>query len=152
MPRTDASAYDVDVLAWSRRQAVLLRAGRFDLADIEHLVEEIESLGSEQLHAVESALVVLLAHLLKLSVSTDGPPRRDWAITVREQRRQIERRLKRNPSIRRALPALAADAWEAAREAAIDGLRSEEENAVPMVSPFTAKQLLDPGFLPPRPL
>ena len=38
---------------------------RGDKVDLEHLVEEIESLGSEQEHAVESHLANLLLHMLK---------------------------------------------------------------------------------------
>lgn len=37
----------------------------WDKVDVEHLVEEIESLGSEQEHTVESHLATLLVHLLK---------------------------------------------------------------------------------------
>ena len=37
--------YDQDFFAWSRQQADLLRAGDLARADIEHIAEEIESLG-----------------------------------------------------------------------------------------------------------
>ena len=50
--------YDADVLLWSERQADLLRrlaAGERvnDQVDWENVIEEVESVGSEQLHSVE---------------------------------------------------------------------------------------------------
>ena len=63
--------YDTDILEWSERQGALLRriaAGeRVNDADVDwpNIVEEIESVGNEQLHAVESLLVQALVHMLK---------------------------------------------------------------------------------------
>ena len=63
--------YDTDVLLWSERQASLLRrlaAGeRINTAELDwpNVIEEIESVGSEQLHAVTSNLVQALIHMLK---------------------------------------------------------------------------------------
>jgi hypothetical protein len=62
--------YDDDILLWSERQAELLRrlaAGERvnDQVDWENVIEEVESVGSEQLHAVESLLVQALVHMLK---------------------------------------------------------------------------------------
>lgn len=36
------SLYDRDFYAWANEQAALLRAGKLDAADIEHIAEEIE--------------------------------------------------------------------------------------------------------------
>jgi hypothetical protein len=62
--------YDRDALAWSERQAALLRrvarGERVNDVDWDHVVEEIEDVGISELHAVESYLEQLLAHLLKL--------------------------------------------------------------------------------------
>lgn len=62
--------YDRDALAWSERQAALLRrvarGERVNDVDWDHVVEEIEDVGLSELHAVESYLERLLAHLLKL--------------------------------------------------------------------------------------
>ncbi len=71
--------YDADVLEWSEHQARLLRqhvAGKpinprksqndfAEQPDWANIIEEIESVGSEQLHAVESNLVQALIHDLK---------------------------------------------------------------------------------------
>jgi len=63
--------YDSDILTWAEQQAALLRrraAGEL-INDAEldwpNIAEEIESVGSEQLHAVRSYLVQALLHMLK---------------------------------------------------------------------------------------
>jgi hypothetical protein len=65
------SDYDTDILTWSERQADLLRrraAGELvNDAEVDwpNIAEEIESVGSEQLHAVTSLLTQALVHMLK---------------------------------------------------------------------------------------
>ena len=62
--------YDADILLWSEQQAKLLRRlaqGERVNADIdwENVIDEVESVGSEQLHAVSSFLMQSLIHRLK---------------------------------------------------------------------------------------
>ena len=83
--------YDDDILLWSERQAQLLRrlaAGERvnDQVDWENVIEEVESVGSEQLHAVESLLVQALVHMLKAEGwpnSRDAPNWRAEAVRFR---------------------------------------------------------------------
>lgn len=84
--------YEADILAWSEQQADLLRrhaAGERanDTAlDWPNILEEIESVGREQLHAVESLLVQALTHMLKADgwpLSRDAPNWRADAIGFR---------------------------------------------------------------------
>jgi uncharacterized protein (DUF2267 family) len=62
--------YDEDILLWSEHQADLLRriaAGEpvNERPDWVNIIEEVESVGREQLHAVESLLFQALLHMLK---------------------------------------------------------------------------------------
>jgi len=62
--------YDADILLWSEQQAALLRrlsAGERvnEQVDWGNVIDEVESVGSEQLHAVESLLMQALAHMAK---------------------------------------------------------------------------------------
>jgi len=65
------SEYEADILLWSEHQAALLRrraAGELvNDADLDwpNIAEEIEAVGSEQLHAVASLLTQALVHMLK---------------------------------------------------------------------------------------
>ncbi len=78
--------YDADFYAWANEQATLLRAGRLSEIDVEHIAEEIETLGRGEKRALVSCLSVLLLHLLKWSFQ---PERRgkSWELTIKEQRR-----------------------------------------------------------------
>jgi hypothetical protein len=38
-------AYEQDIVAWANEQAAFIRAGRFDLLDLENIAEEIEDVG-----------------------------------------------------------------------------------------------------------
>ena len=88
-----SSLYDTDILLWSEHQAEQLRriaAG--DMAnttpDWENIAEEIESVGSEQRHAVESLLLQALIHMLKAEawpLARDVPNWRADAIAFRAQ-------------------------------------------------------------------
>jgi len=65
-----AGLYETDIVEWSDHQAALLRrlaAGERvnDQVDWANVVEEIESVGSEQVHAVGSLLMQAAAHRLK---------------------------------------------------------------------------------------
>ena len=58
-------SYETDFYTWTKVQAAALRAKDWPMLDVANLAEEIESLGNEQAHAVESHLVIVLTHLLK---------------------------------------------------------------------------------------
>jgi hypothetical protein len=65
------SQYEADILRWSEHQAALLRrraAGELvNEAELDwpNIAEEIEAVGSEQLHAVTSLLTQAILHMLK---------------------------------------------------------------------------------------
>lgn len=57
--------YQNNYTAWSEKTAELLKAGRFSELDIEHLLEELASMGASEHNELENCLTVLIAHLLK---------------------------------------------------------------------------------------
>src|ERR1051325_5490810 len=59
------AGYDSDFYSWSQEQGRLVREGRWTEIDRENVAEEIESLGREQFNKLESAIRVLLMHMLK---------------------------------------------------------------------------------------
>jgi len=136
--------YEDDILVWSERQAALLRrvaAGeRPNDPDMDwaNIIEEIESVGREQRHAVESLLVQALAHMLKAEawpLSREVP---GWQAEARRFRGDAARRF--TPSMRQRidLTRLFAYALRAMPET-IDGLAPLP---VPAVCPFTLDDLL----------
>ena len=81
-----APLYERDFFAWANQQASLLRAGQFTEADIEHIAEEIESMGRSEKRELLSRLAILLMHLLKWQAQ---PMLRgnSWQATIKVQRR-----------------------------------------------------------------
>ena len=100
-------AYEQDINAWAMEQARLLRAGRFELLDIEHIAGEIEDVGKSEQRELASRMVVLLAHLLKWAFQ---PERRgaSWQKTITAQRKEIRYALDESPSL---VPKLEEARW-----------------------------------------
>ena len=86
------SDYDTDFYGWTQAQAAAIRAKDLARLDIEHLAEEIESLGRSERFAIESHLQNLLTHLLKWRYDPATEPRRGWRITIRNARLDIAKR------------------------------------------------------------
>jgi hypothetical protein len=93
------TTYSQDIVAWAQEQAGFIRAGRFDLLDIEHIADEIDDVGKSEARELTSRMSVLIAHLLKYQYQ---PERRSasWELTIREQRKRILSRLKKTPSLK----------------------------------------------------
>ena len=93
--------YEQDYYAWAREQATLLRAGRYEELDLEHLSEEVEELGGSLYRSVRARVRTIIEHLLKLEHSPAAEPRGLWRDTVHAQRADLEDDL--TASLRRRL-------------------------------------------------
>ena len=78
-------AKEADLYSWALRQAELLRAGRLSEIDAAAIAEEIDDVGEEQYDKLESALRVLMLHLLKWDHQPDRRSR-SWTLSIREHR------------------------------------------------------------------
>ena len=104
------ASYDHDVFGWANEQSALLRAGKFSVADIENIAEEIESLGKSQKSELVSRLIVLVVHLLKWQFQ----PRlrgTSWELSIKEQRRRVAIHMRENPSLKSSLAETMADSY-----------------------------------------
>lgn len=103
-------------------------------------------MGRRDRHELESRLTVLVSHLLKWQLQ---PERRSksWAGTIREQRRQIARKLRHFPSLRPVLDDLLAKTYAYARESAAGETSIPETDFQPNC-PFTTGDVLSELFLP----
>ena len=142
----DVTLYDRDFYAWAQEQAALLRAGRLSDADIEHIAEEIESMGKAEKRELVSRLTVLLLHLLKWQFQADRRGA-SWEATIMVQRRDLHRHMADNPSLRSKLDEAVSDAYGNARilAGAETGLGAV---AFPAECPWSFKQMLDASFWP----
>lgn len=97
-----STRYEDDVVAWAREQAALLRAGRVEKLDLEHIAEEIEDVGKSEQRELASRMAVLLSHLLKWQHQA-ARRSASWRRAIVEQRRAIDVVLRKTPSLRNAL-------------------------------------------------
>lgn len=144
MPKS--GLYEQDFYAWANEQAALLRSGNLSAADIEHIAEEIESMGKTEKRELISRLAVLLMHLLKWQFQQVGRSV-SWQLTIKEQRRKVTRHLADNPSLKACLSETITDAYGdavivAARETSLP------EKTFPAECPWSFGQIMDGGFWP----
>lgn len=144
MPKS--GLYEQDFYAWANEQAALLRSGQLSAADIEHIAEEIESMGKTEKRELESRLTVLLLHLLKWQFQS-GLRGNSWRLTIREQRRRTTRHLQENPSLKARLDEVIEAAYgdaliEAERETGLP------ETTFPAVCPWSFEKIVDAWFWP----
>jgi hypothetical protein len=145
-PLAGSDLYERDFYAWTEAQARSLTRHDDVALDVANLLEEVESLGRSQRNAITSRLEVLIAHLLKFRLQPERATP-SWRRTLREQRRQIERLIARNPSLRGLPRETLPDVYrDAVRMAASETHMAE--TAFPRVCPFTIDEILDSGFEP----
>jgi hypothetical protein len=159
MTAVPAILYDTDFYAWTRRQATELRRLKelrlnIDL-DLDHVVEEIEDLGTSERSTCQSQVERILEHFLKLAWSSpSGLPRRGWQRSVVEARSVLENKL--TPTIRRDVEQHLARLYRSARRRAILGLEecAEEEAArlLPGASPWLLDDVRRDDWYPPPPV
>jgi hypothetical protein len=106
-----AQLYEHDFNAWIYQQISLLKEGKTNEIDIEHLIEELEDMGKSNLKELESRFIILIAYLLKwqfqlatLATSWQDFEGKSWRKTIIEQRVQLLYLLKKVPSLKQKLP------------------------------------------------
>jgi hypothetical protein len=137
--------YEQDIYAWSKEQADLLRARRFEDLDLEHLIEEVDDLGESLYRSARSRIRTIIEHLLKLEHSAARDPRAGWVETVMTQRSDLEDELTR--SLRPRLEQALSRTYDQARRNVAAALREHREHAaadgLPATCPYTLEQITD---------
>src|ERR1700734_1190211 len=120
-----STLYDTDFYAWSNQQAALLRAGELNRADLEHIAEEIESIGRAEKRELVSRLTVLLLPLLRWQCQPGGRGS-SWQASIRVQRNRLTDHLDDNPSLKPLIPDAIGKAYrDAIVEASVETKLSE---------------------------
>jgi hypothetical protein len=142
----NTESYEKDIVAWANEQARFLRAGRFDLLDLENIAEEIEDVGKSEKRELANRMALLLAHLLKWQ---HQPERRgaSWERTIREQRRAIQRRLAETPSLNASLKNNPwwSDAWS---DAVSDAAKETSLSDFPEACPWAVDEIFSETWFP----
>jgi hypothetical protein len=149
-----AKLHDEDFYAWTRAQAEALRRLASERwngpLDLEHLAEEVEDLGTNQLGTVRSQIERILEQLLKLEYSPAADPRRGWLISVLDARGHVRQRM--TAAMRNEVePGLAAVYLHARRRANLSLSEHGEldlAELLPKACPYTFDEVLDEDWFP----
>lgn len=108
------SRHDEDRYSWAQEQVALLQAGRVGEIDVRDLVEVLNDVSGSEYDKLESALTIVLLHLLKWD---HQPARqtRSWVNSILEHRRRAEKQIRKNPGLKGRLSEAIEDGYEYAR-------------------------------------
>jgi hypothetical protein len=103
--------YEEDYYLWTQIMADKLKVKDYSSVDWENIIEEIEDMGRSQKRAVESLLLRLSEHLLKLKYWHPEVDRnkKHWQSEVVNFRVLLLKRLKESPSLKAKLPEIYAE-------------------------------------------
>lgn len=145
---TLTSLYERDYPAWLDLTLAQLKQQDFSGIDWANLIEEIEELGREQRHKVESYLLRLLIHLLlfeywktKCTWSSKG-----WEREIDNFRLELDSLLE-SQVLHNHFLAILAKNYTKARKLAIKK-SNLPPTTFPEACPYTYEQILDFGWLP----
>lgn len=139
-PADEPARYERDLYSWANEQAALLRAGRLAEADVLNIAEEIDDVGNEQYDKLESALRIILVHLLKWDYQLQRRSR-SWCLSVRVQRKHAARVLRKNPGLKPVVDEAVVEAYDIARiEAAAETML--EEDTFPRDCPYSFDEIM----------
>lgn len=138
--------YEIDDSLWLEQTIKILKAQQFESLDLDNLIEELEDLGRERRHQVESLLEQVIRHLLLLQYWTaeraynEGHWRGEIAVFRNQLKRKLTTNLRNHLADR--LDKLYQDALEAVQEKTLDSVN------FPSQCPYTLEQLLTSKWLP----
>ena len=145
---TTKDLYEQDYLAWLEETAKQLRQRQTDVLDWEHLGEEIEALGNEQRHKLDSYLLQLLIHLLLYQYWPEERERcaRGWQDEIGNFRVELELLLESKTLYNYFLTRIAVIYPKAVK-------RVRQKSQLPAAifaesCPYSPEQILDSDFLP----
>jgi len=95
-----ATLYERDIALWSDQMVDLLRQGKFDQLDVEHLIDEVSDLGRRERDRLVSSVRLILHHLLKWQFQHERRSR-SWAKTIQRERINLQSYLADTPSLTR---------------------------------------------------
>ncbi|QMS88627.1 DUF29 domain-containing protein [Nostoc edaphicum CCNP1411] len=141
--------YDQDYYLWLRTTINQLRTGQFSAVDLDNLLEELETMGRREKRTIESLLIKLLQHLLKLKCWDEERERNQghWKGEIRTFRREIKKALKDSPSLKPYILEIFDECYQDARAEASD--RSQLAiDIFPFIPIGSLEQILDENWFP----
>lgn len=107
--------YETDFYGWTRHQADLLRKKEFSMLDMDHLIEEIESMGNSQRDRLRSQLRRYLMHMLKKKYQPEMATI-SWDLSIAGAIEETLDLLSENPSLKPELKEVLKKAYSYAKK------------------------------------
>lgn len=109
---SEKSLYDRDFTAWVKLTTQQLKDKNFEQLDLENLIDEVESLISEQKKWIREPLIKILTYAMK-RMHLDIPERfHDWELYILRGQQQLQSDVNDNASILEYWDELFDQAWE----------------------------------------
>ena len=140
------SLYEQDYVEWLDITLEQLQNRDLKHLDWTNLIEEVEALGSEQRHKVESYLRQLLKHLLLYQYweSEKAYCAKDWLEEIDDFRNELEILL-RSKTLSNYTFSILETAYQRARRSS---KTKSDLNIFPVNCPYSMEQILDPDWFP----
>jgi Domain of unknown function DUF29 len=138
--------YETDFNLWIEQTVNQLKNRQMQDLDIENLIEEIRSMGSNDKREIKSRLIVLIMHLLKYKYQPKKKTK-SWTSTIITQRNELELVLENSPSLNPFLKENISECYQKARK------NTARETKLPLTTfplecPFTPEQIIDSDYFP----
>ncbi len=138
--------HDEDFYGWAMANATLLKQRKYQEADMDMIIEEIEEMGRSEKYQLIHRFSILISHLLKWKFQNELAGHR-WKCSIKEQRNKIKRLLQENPSLK---PKISESMRNGYMDAVI--LASKDtgfsEKHFPAECPYTFEQIINDEFYP----
>ncbi|WP_257255131.1 MULTISPECIES: DUF29 domain-containing protein [unclassified Endozoicomonas] len=158
-----SNLYETDYHQWLTNQVALLRNHNFDQLDLENLLEELELSIKQDLRELESFLVNLILHLLKMDYQTtvlrDSVATKrvikGWAESVFNARDGIVELVEKNHSLAPRIEDVLEDSYFKAKKKAIKAMnlyvnanQRLDESSFPDTCPWSYDQMMTEDWYP----
>jgi len=138
--------HDEDFYGWAMTNASLLKQKKYQEADMDMIIEELEEMGGSNENQLINRLGVLIAHLLKWQFQPELRGR-SWEGTIEEQRHKIKRLVKKNPSLKTKISEAIEEGFSDSKSI-IKKDTPLELKLLPAECPYTFDQIVDDDFYP----
>ncbi|MDJ1184170.1 DUF29 domain-containing protein [Roseofilum casamattae] len=133
--------YEQDFALWVESTVARLKDGNLEVIDLEHLIDEVESLAKRDRRELKHRLITLFEHLLKRQYVPLPDCYRGWEITIKRTQFRLRDILADSPSLWNFLAEIYLDCYAEA----CDMVQMEYDRTIPEVYSFTEEipELLD---------
>jgi hypothetical protein len=142
--------YEIDGYSWYMKNAQLIRERRFDEVDVDNLAEEVDLMAENYEDKLESALIILVLHLLKLEYRSDWVyDLASWQKSVDEQRDRVNRYIEKSTNLKKYFIELIKyeKVYKYSLKKAIKQAKLDIDK-FPQKNPYTIEQLTQDDWYP----